>query len=418
MIGIETGTAPGIMAPGTMALTERVTLDELRAAIRGFLATDVPEGPSEKAHELEHLRKDLDLLELRFSRTAGAFALTRYWEDEGFISPYQWVRLNCKMGGGAAGQRITVGLKADSLPAAVEALESGEIGFAHLSLIASTSRALDESPNSPVFDERGLLEKARDLNVREFAKACVQARYVADPSGYELTQREQTERQTLHLRQCEDGMWLLNALLDNDNGTALDCVIAALSKKTGIGDDRPLHLRRAWALGELARHGLDTIKLPAVNRQVPHLQLTASLPTLLGAIGAPGAELEGGQPINIQALRRIACDCATSRVILSGDSAVLEVGDWVRCVSAPLRRAVVHRDRHCQWPGCDRPASWTDTHHVVFWTDGGRTVKENLVLLCYRHHYMVHEGHWTLTLKNNREVVVVPPDYTRRIQAA
>ena len=117
------------------------------------------------------------------------------------------------MGGGAAGQRITVGQKADSLPASVEALERGEIGFAHLSLIASTSRALDESPMHPVFDERPLVERARELNVREFAKACVQARHVADPKGSELQQKEQTDRQTLTLRQADDGMWFLNALL-------------------------------------------------------------------------------------------------------------------------------------------------------------------------------------------------------------
>ena len=104
------------------------TLEDVLAVIDRFVGSGLPEGPSELAYELEHLRPVLDKLELRFSRTAGRFSQSSYWDEEGYISPYQWIRLNCKMGGGAAGQRITVGQKADSLPASVEALERGEIG--------------------------------------------------------------------------------------------------------------------------------------------------------------------------------------------------------------------------------------------------------------------------------------------------
>jgi hypothetical protein len=55
-----------------------------------------------------------------------------------------------------------------------------------------------------------------------------------------------------------------------------------------------------------------------------------------------------------------------------------------------MRRAVVARDRHCRFPGCDRPSAWCDAHHVVHWADGGATSVENLLLLCRRHHRMIH----------------------------
>ena len=72
------------------------------------------------------------------------------------------------------------------------------------------------------------------------------------------------------------------------------------------------------------------------------------------------------------------------------------------------RRALNLRDQHCCWPGCDRPPSYTEAHHLVPWTRGGRTDLPNLVLLCYRHHWQVHEGGWTI-LRSDQGWVTIPP---------
>ena len=45
----------------------------------------------------------------------------------------------------------------------------------------------------------------------------------------------------------------------------------------------------------------------------------------------------------------------------------------------------------------------------MHWAHGGKTDLGNLVLLCYRHHWMVHEGGWQLARTDDRGVVVVPP---------
>ena len=51
---------------------------------------------------------------------------------------------------------------------------------------------------------------------------------------------------------------------------------------------------------------------------------------------------------------------------------------------------MIARDRCCRFPGCDRPAVWCDIHHVEHWADGGETCLGNLILLCRRHHRLVH----------------------------
>jgi len=80
-------------------------------------------------------------------------------------------------------------------------------------------------------------------------------------------------------------------------------------------------------------------------------------------------------------------------------------------VAGSVRRAVDARDRHCRWPGCDRPSSWSTPHHLRHWTKGGSTNLTNLMLLCYRHHWMAHEGGWQL-VRTVDALVAVPPPWT------
>ena len=78
-------------------------------------------------------------------------------------------------------------------------------------------------------------------------------------------------------------------------------------------------------------------------------------------------------------------------------------------VSGSTRRALNLRDRHCAWPGCDRPANWTAAHHLKHWTRGGPTDLDNLVLLCHRHHWMVHEGGWQLLKDDEGRLLTIRP---------
>jgi hypothetical protein len=111
-------------------------------------------------------------------------------------------------------------------------------------------------------------------------------------------------------------------------------------------------------------------------------------------------------------VERLACDCSVTRILLGSDSMVIDVGRAKRVISGPQRKALNARDKGCVWPGCDRPASWTSGHHLVHWFRGGGGDLPNLALLCYRHHWLVHEGNWQMVRTEDGGILTVPPTLT------
>ena len=164
----------------------------------------------------------------------------------------------------------------------------------------------------------------------------------------------------------------------------------------------------ADSLVEMAHQSMDEGRLPRRNGVKPHLTVTTTLEGLKNEVGAPAAEVELSLPVSTRTLERIACDCTISRVLLQ-DSMVVDVGRATRVVSAPTRRALHKRDAGCRFPGCDRKVNWSIPHHIVAWTRYGPTNLNNLVLLCYFHHRLVHEGGWQV-VKTNRELRFIPPE--------
>jgi hypothetical protein len=100
--------------------------------------------------------------------------------------------------------------------------------------------------------------------------------------------------------------------------------------------------------------------------------------------------IEHGPFLSPAAARRLACDTGLLTVLEDGQGNVLNVGRKTRTVSPALRRALTRRDNCCRFPGCTE-SRFVDAHHIQHWCDGGETRLDNLVLLCRRHHRLVHE---------------------------
>jgi hypothetical protein len=351
----------------------------------------------------------IDQLELSFSATAAAFADTNEFQCWGATTPIDWIRHHCHMTGPVAADRVAVGQHMAELPQSVAAMVDGEIGFAHVAVMARTANALSNSGTAHAFDEEALLQKARETSPGKFHHLCRHARHAADPKGYAAEQAELVENRSLTFSIWDDGAIVINGIFDPTGGAAVRSALEPLARPSGAGDDRNRERRMADALVELSMHALDTGLVPQHASRRTHLQVTTSLETLLGLDGAPAAEMEFALPISAKTVERLACDCTVTRILLGSDSAVVDVGRAKRVVSGPTRTALNVRDGTCRWPGCDRPASWSAAHHVVHWIRGGGTDLPNLILLCHRHHWMVHEGGWQLVKTDDGQMLSVPP---------
>ena len=411
------------------------SLEGVLQAIEAFLGGPPIElTASELGERLIRLRHGIDLLELGFAREAAVFATTEEYEAQGSTSPIDWVRHQCGMSGNAAARAIATGEQAESLPASVAALEAGRIGFAHLALLAGTARALrtttlgpavDGAPGSDAaagsasagatgFEEGPLLALALEHSVGRFAFDCTHARHAGDAAGVLAEQVTAVENRRLDVTRCEDGRVAFRALFDPVGGATIRVAIEALCGRSGVGDDRPRARRLADALVELASHALDQGWGTARGSVRPHLQLTASVETVMGVAGAPGGDLEFAGAVPAATVQRLACDASIRRVLLGPQSTVLDVGRALRVPTAAGLAALRVRDRGCVWPGCDRPASWTSAHHLLHWGHGGGSDLANLILLCHRHHWSVHEGGWQVVRTDAREVLAIPPSHTYR----
>ncbi|HEY4887973.1 MAG TPA: hypothetical protein VIJ58_05280, partial [Candidatus Dormibacteraeota bacterium] len=150
-------------------------------------------------------RRVIDLQEVAFAREAAEFAASDVWDEDGSVSAIDWLRFNCHMTAGAAANAVAVGEILDQLPESHQAVVDGEIGFAHLAVMARTAEALGER-----FDERLLVEKAKENSPGKFFYICHHARHAADPKTYAAEQAEQVEQRKLKLSTWMDGSLLIS----------------------------------------------------------------------------------------------------------------------------------------------------------------------------------------------------------------
>jgi hypothetical protein len=93
----------------------------------------------------------------------------------------------------------------------------------------------------------------------------------------------------------------------------------------------------------------------------------------------------------IETVRRLCCDSSLVAATDDENGDTKDVSRKHRVVHSSLRRKLLSRDKGCRFPGCTHE-KWLDAHHVVHWADGGETTAENLLMLCSKHHRLLHEG--------------------------
>jgi len=300
------------------------------------------------------------------------------------------------------------------LTATRAALGTGEISLAHARVVAQAVPGLPADRRGEAEDF--LVGQARVFDPGQLHKLARHLRHVLAPDRAEAEERAAVDRRELSLYDRGDGTHALRGILDNEATArlmaALDPLSAPAPAADGTPDPRSPKRRRADALTTLVDWVLDDGRLvPGSRGARPHVTITADLATLVRLPGARAADVAWGGPVSAETLRRMACDAGVTFVLTDHLGVPLDVGREHRIVTPGIWAALVVRDGGCTFPGCTRPWSWCEAHHVIHWCDHGPTKLDNLTLLCAHHHRVVHHDGWRLQFGPDRRPEYVPPPW-------
>ena len=302
------------------------------------------------------------------------------------------------------------------LPELRAAVDAGAVGVEQIRTVVSTMKGLPAGVDPGMRDMArvSLAEHARVTEPVVFARFAQQVADRCDPDGT-LDERDPVDKVELTLgsRNTATGLTGFKGFLD-DLGVeilskAVDGLAAPRPASGGAADPRPAKVRRGQALIEALRRFLDVGFAPTQGGERPHVTVTMDLAALRGELGT--AVLDHGGPITAAHARMLACDAMIIPAVLGSASQVLDMGTAVRLIPPAIRRAITLRDRGCTLPGCDRPASWCDAHHVIHWSRGGPTSYKNAVLVCAHHHRLLHHGDWEIQFAPDGVPEYLPPTW-------
>ncbi|MFC7450962.1 HNH endonuclease signature motif containing protein [Rhodococcus daqingensis] len=185
-----------------------------------------------------------------------------------------------------------------------------------------------------------------------------------------------------------------------------------------VHEPRTAAKRRADALEDIIRGHLDAGRGPTEGGERPHVTITIDLDALVAALSVAAKEPATGSwgtngwdyhsgtaygpgapasmpwlgPISPSIPPRLSCDAMVTAILVDSNRTPLDVGRTARIIPSRIRRALIARGCGCAFPGCGRPAEWTEGHHIWHWAKGGPTTLSNLVLLCRKHHTIIHKS--------------------------
>lgn len=236
----------------------------------------------------------------------------------------------------------------------------------------------------------------RDLCDLELAKACatVIRDLLDDPPG-----REKAAEELRAVRSHKVGEGLTRFTIDAPDAAAacLDGIITSKlaapapsrdEEGNDVPDPRTAPQRRFDALMTVINRGLSN---PGAAPSTARTSVLLVIPFDPGK-GAPSgvAHTPTGLLIGERNAGKLSCTADITPVWVGPGNEPLALGDTARYASPGQFKALVVRDQHCTFPGCSRPPQWCDTHHLIWWSRGGKTDLDQMALLCEQHHTHVH----------------------------
>jgi Domain of unknown function (DUF222) len=319
------------------------------------------------------------------------------WRGTGAVDMAQWLYVRYGVSDWKARRWIASAHALEGLPRVSDAFDRGELGIDKVVELARFA-----TPET----EGELVEWARDVS-------CGRIRHRGDLARRESVEeaRDVDRDRSLTWWYFDDGRRFgLEAELPAAQGAVVARALGRLADSLPVMPDERHRFftsqRRADALVALASARIAQDPDPDRATIVVHARV--------GSDGRPdgGFEIEGGPAVPEPTARRLLCSSRVQALVEDASGEVVGLGRMAREPSEWMLRQLRHRDRGCTFPGCGA-TRWAQAHRVRWWSRGGRTDLENLVLTCLFHHKLVHEYGWTIRRERGGTVIWTRPDGVR-----
>jgi len=300
------------------------------------------------------------------------------WLKWAFPNCTEWLAWRCDLSLSAAREKVRVAHALKTLPAIAARFAAGNLSYTKV-------RALTRMTHSK--NEESLILFALKNTATQVEERCRELRCGTETSTNEANGAHARRSLSIH-RNPSRGTMTITVELPLETGELIDRALDRAKDSNAI--EHPEFAGECWSAQQadafvtIANSYLGgspgTTTGATENYQVTVHVDHSALASGKGRSGLP-----------IESVKRLCCDSDATVIVENENEEPLSVGRKTRIVPKAIKRALWARDKACAFPGCHRKR-FVDAHHIHHWSAGGETRLDNLMLLCSRHHRLVHEG--------------------------
>ena len=342
------------------------------------------------------------------------------WNGPGIASCANWLNWKCGMSMGTARERVRVARALPALPKILASFRQGQVSYSKVRAMTRVATWRNEEV---------LLNVAHHGTAAHVETQVRLYRKVKRIEAFEQGELQHARRK-LSLYQDDDGSWVIRGRLTPEQGALLSKALDAAQDQlfaeqqqvpkevaAEIDENMPWEhtmpyacaSRRADALERVVEGFLAGTKSDSCGGDRYLINIHTDIETLKDDGTGAESELEDKSHVSAETTRRLACDCSVVHWHEDAPGDVLNIGRKTRSIPPAIRRALKRRDGGCRFPGCSC-TRFVHAHHIQHWADGGETSMANLVLLCRRHHRLVHEEGFGSTTDPSGAINFTLPD--------
>ncbi|MGH3659208.1 MAG: DUF222 domain-containing protein, partial [Micromonosporaceae bacterium] len=275
------------------------------------------------------------------------------WRNDGATSMTAWLRHRAHNTSRDASRCAKTARRLRHLPVTSAAYGEGRLTSGQVHAIAANLS--DRTAGLFAEHEAVLVPGFAELSVAETATTMQSWARHAEATLDDPPDKSEPER-SLNVSRILDGRRELRGSFDPEAGSLIETAIRLATTRDVDGEpERSPARRRADALADVCRWFLDHQQDRRGGRHRPHLNVVTTLDDLERR---GQGRLIDGTILDGTTVQRLFCDAGVHRVFVAGRSSILDYGTTTRTVPANLFNALVIRDHHCRFPGCDRPPDW------------------------------------------------------------